>query len=235
MSSRPANASLLEFYRSAKSWVERSGFAGELNWQANLDHAYFSESDFLREYAWVVLNSGFRESVVRKYFDYISLCYCDWQSAREIDELADVCNNAASAVFGNMPKLRAITHTAGLVNRIGFESLKGSLHEDFFNVALTLPFIGPVTARHLGKNLGLNTAKPDRHLVRLARQFGYFSVDEMCLTIARVTGDSLSVADLVLWRFEERSKAKALEPVDSTRRRHHEQTHSNHNTRRFLQ
>jgi hypothetical protein len=79
MTSTSIDTSLLEFYRNAKSWVEQSAFADELRWQANLDQANFSESDFLREYAWVVLNSGFRESVVRKHFDFISLCYCDWQ------------------------------------------------------------------------------------------------------------------------------------------------------------
>jgi hypothetical protein len=210
MTSTSIDTSLLEFYRNAKSWVEQSAFADELRWQANLDQANFSESDFLREYAWVVLNSGFRESVVRKHFDFISLCYCDWQSAQEIHELGDLCCNAASAAIGNMRKLRAITHTAGFVHRLGFERLKSILLEDFFGVARTLPFIGSVTARHLAKNLGIDTTKPDRHLVRLASRFGYCNVEDMCCVISGVTGDSLSVTDIVLWRFEERSHAKRL-------------------------
>jgi hypothetical protein len=201
---------LLEFYRSAKSWIERSSYADELRWQASLTQPNFSESDFLREYAWVVLNSGFRESVVRKYFDFISLCYCDWQSAQEIHELGDVCSNAASAAIGNMRKLHAITYTAGIVHRMGFDELKLNLIDDFFGLAPTLPFIGSVTARHLAKNLGIDAAKPDRHLARLAGQFGYCSVHEMCSAISNVTGDSLSVTDIVLWRFEERSRGKQL-------------------------
>ena len=204
------NFQLLEFYRSAKSWVERSSYADELRWQASLNQPNFSESDFLREYAWVVLNSGFRESVVRKYFDFISLCYCDWQSAEEIHALGDICSNAASTAFGNMRKLRAITYTAGFVHRTGFDELKTDLIEDFFGLASTLPFIGSATSRHLAKNLGIDAAKPDRHLVRLAEQFGYCTVNEMCSTISDATGDSLSVADIVLWRFEERSRAKQL-------------------------
>ena len=209
-----ANNDLLEFYRSAKSWIERSTFADELRWQANLNQPNFSESDFLREYAWVVLNSGFRESIVRKYFDFISLCYCEWQSAQEIHELADICNSAAASAIGNTRKLRAITDTAGLIHRIGFEQLKCSLIEDFLGVARTLPFIGAVTARHLAKNLGVEAAKPDRHLARLAGRFGYCSVDEMCNAISDVTGDSISVADIVLWRYQERSLAKQLNHPD---------------------
>jgi hypothetical protein len=211
MSNSSIDNNLLEFYRNAKSWVEQSAFASELHWQANLSGTLFLESDFLREYAWVVLNSGFRESVIRKHFDFISLCYCDWQSAQEIHELGDLCCAAASAAFGNMKKLRAITHTAGLVHRMGFERLRSRLLEDFFGLAPTLPFIGSITARHLAKNLGIEAAKPDRHLVRLAARFGYCSVDEMCWTISDVTGDSLSVADIVLWRFEERSGANLLD------------------------
>ncbi|SDI90662.1 MULTISPECIES: hypothetical protein [Bradyrhizobium] len=213
MSAPQISSGLLEFYQSAKSWVERSMFAEELRWQANLRQPNFSESDILREHAWVVLNSGFREAVVRKHFDFISLCYCDWQSAQEIHELADVCISAASSAFGNKRKLRAISDMAGIVHRVGFEQLKRSLIEDFFGVAVTLPFIGSITARHLAKNLGIDAAKPDRHLVRLAGQFGYYSVDEMCTAISKVTGDSMSVADIVLWRFQERTSANQITHV----------------------
>lgn len=214
MSGCSNDANLLDFYRSAKSWIERSPFADELHWQTDLNRPNFSESDFLREYAWVVLNSGFRESVVRKYFDFISLCYCDWESAEEIHEVADACSNAALAVFRNTRKLRAITHTAGVVHRMGFEQLKQKLMEDFYGFAPTLPFIGSITAHHLAKNLGIDSAKPDRHLTRLATRFGYRSVHDMCSAISGITGDSLSVADIVLWRFEERSKVNQLRHAD---------------------
>ncbi|WP_461316637.1 hypothetical protein [Bradyrhizobium embrapense] len=157
----------------------------------------------------MVLNSGFRESVVRKHFNFISLCYCDWQSAQEIYELADVCSSAASVVFGNKRKLRAISHTAGVVHKLGFQRLKALLDQSFFDFATTLPFIGPITVRHLAKNLGVDAAKPDRHLARLAKQFGYSSVDDMCSTLAGITGDSLSVTDIVLWRFQEQAKTHA--------------------------
>jgi hypothetical protein len=107
-----------------------------------------------------------------------------------------------------MKKLHAITYTAGFIHSVGFEELKVNLIDDFFGLAPTLPFIGSITARHLAKNLGIDAAKPDRHLARLAVQFGYGSVDEMCSTISDVTGDSLSVTDIVLWRFEERSRGR---------------------------
>ena len=61
--------------------------------------------------------------------------------------------------------------------------------------------MGPVTACHLAKNLGLDVVKPDRHLLRIAAVTGYQSPYEMCCDIAKVTSDKLSVIDLVIWRF----------------------------------
>ena len=61
--------------------------------------------------------------------------------------------------------------------------------------------MGPVTARHLAKNLGMVLVKPDRHLTRLAAKTGYKTAEGMCHTIAEVVGDSLSVIDIVIWRY----------------------------------
>jgi hypothetical protein len=78
------------------------------------------------------------------------------------------------------------------------------------NAALALqrlPYIGEVTSWHLAKNIGADVSKPDRHLVRVAARFGYADVSSMCKDISSAVGDKMSVADLVLWRFEERTFA----------------------------
>jgi thermostable 8-oxoguanine DNA glycosylase len=64
-----------------------------------------------------------------------------------------------------------------------------------------LPYIGSITAVHLAKNLGFNVAKPDRHLVRLSRQFGYICAADLCSDIAKDTGEQVKVIDLALWRY----------------------------------
>jgi thermostable 8-oxoguanine DNA glycosylase len=61
--------------------------------------------------------------------------------------------------------------------------------------------MGPTTACHLAKNLGVVLVKPDRHLTRIAVKTGYKSAERMCRTIAEVVGDSLSVIDIVIWRY----------------------------------
>jgi hypothetical protein len=162
------------------------------------------ESQFLREYAWVVLNSGFREAVVRQRFNYISLCFCDWESAESIAERGQLCIETALEVFRHRGKLEAIAFTAKRIASNGFSELSASLRLNPTLALQQFPYIGAITSLHLAKNLGAEVAKPDRHLVRLANRFGYSDPGTMCQDISIAIGDRVPVADLVLWRFEER-------------------------------
>ena len=71
----------------------------------------------------------------------------------------------------------------------------------------TLPWIGKVTCYHLGKNLGLDHAKPDVHMERLARHEG-ITTDDLCKRLARQTGYRVATIDTVLWRACARWVAK---------------------------
>jgi hypothetical protein len=198
---------LLDHYRSAKDWICSSPYLEEVRWQDAQSLTQINESQFLRQYAWVVLNSGFREAIVRKHFDFISLCFCDWESARDIATSERACVEAALSAFRNRRKLEAIASTAKLIAKDGFERFSCVLRENPAETLQKLPFIGAVTSFHLAKNLGAEVAKPDRHLVRVAARFGYSDVSAMCRDISLAVGDRISVTDLVLWRFEERTFA----------------------------
>ncbi|MCA1654422.1 MAG: hypothetical protein ABR588_02680 [Sphingomicrobium sp.] len=63
----------------------------------------------------------------------------------------------------------------------------------------TLPWIGPVTKHHLAKNLGMDTAKPDVHMERLARRDGTTTAT-LCRRLALLTGYRVATIDSVLWR-----------------------------------
>lgn len=63
----------------------------------------------------------------------------------------------------------------------------------------SLPWIGEITKYHLAKNLGVDCAKPDRWLVRLAEVSGE-SVDGLCARVAKESGDRVATVDYVLWR-----------------------------------
>jgi hypothetical protein len=62
-----------------------------------------------------------------------------------------------------------------------------------------LPWIGPVTKHHLSKNFGMNTAKPDVHMERLAKR-DRCSTQTLCRRLARKTGYRVATIDTILWR-----------------------------------
>ena len=62
-----------------------------------------------------------------------------------------------------------------------------------------LPWIGPVTKYHLGKNLGLDVPKPDVHLDRLARAEDILPF-ELCERLAEQSGFRIATVDTILWR-----------------------------------
>ncbi len=187
-------------YADAKEFVQ-AHFHEEIAWQSAVRIDDVTESDFLREAAWVIFCTGFRERTLRARFSYLSLCFCDWESGAMIMESADVCRTAALAAFNNSRKVDALIQIAGRVAREGFTALKPDILRQPIEVLMTLPYIGPVTAYHLAKNLGLPVAKADRHLQRLAAALSYPDAHELCGEVAALTGDPPHVVDLIFWRY----------------------------------
>lgn len=192
---------ILTLYQFAKDVVLESKYREELDWQDSLDVSQISESDFLREYAWVVLCSGFKESIVRSKFEYISMCFCDWSSSKEIVEKSEVCCKCAADAIGNHKKLAAIIDTAKEITYVGFDDFIEHIKSDPVPNLQKLSFIGKVTAYHLAKNIGIDVAKPDRHLVRIAKAYDEGDVHSLCKKISDFSGDSIAMVDLILWRY----------------------------------
>lgn len=191
----------MHFFSKACCYVEHAGLSGEVVWQREAVFTEFTESDLLREHAWVALCSGFRESTVRKAFDHVSLCFCDWESAEAIVSAGEICCSTAAFSFANRLKLKGIFSAAMYISEVGFDEFKQSVLADPINKLQALPFIGPITSWHLAKNLGLDVAKPDRHLVRLSERFGFRSADHLCRELAATTGEEAKVVDLIVWRY----------------------------------
>jgi hypothetical protein len=194
-------ASAIQLYREASDYVASAGLTEEVQWQRAASLMDFTESDLLRESAWVILCSGFREVIVRRAFGHISLCFCDWESARSIVEAHPACVLAAQASFNSASKIAAIAEVARRVHVAGFASVRRSILADPIQSLRQFPYIGPITACHLAKNLGLDVAKPDRHLIRISEALGFADPGELCELIARESGDPVRVVDLVIWRY----------------------------------
>ena len=192
---------IAEAYMAAKEWVIQRGFHAEIDWQSEVSPALISERTFLQEAAWVVLSAGFRERVLRSIFPRISEAFFWWGSAAEITENRSTCRRQALRAFNHKGKIQAILNIVGLVHRESFRRIKQELLVRPLDFIRTLPYLGPVTSYHLAKNLGLQVAKPDRHLLRIAKACGYESVQDLCATVGNIIGDSVSVVDLVFWRY----------------------------------
>jgi len=190
-----------QIYMDVKQYVIRCGFSHEIDWQEELRFEDLDEERFLREIAWVILSSGMRESVIRKKFGVVSKAFLDWTSSSIIYVNRNICYNEALIYFNNKPKIQAIVDIASYVHKHGFENVKEKIEQNGIEFLIEFPFIGPATSFHLAKNLGLDVAKPDRHLTRIASNVGYPSVENLCTEIAKITGEKISVVDIVLWRF----------------------------------
>jgi len=190
-----------ECYLTAREALLRLGFAGELDWQESRRLSDLSESEFLRQAAWVILTCGFRESIVREIFPEISHAFLDWTRARSIARRRPYCELQAAKVFNHPGKIRAIGALCERVAREGFQNVRKKIESTGLEFLQTFNFIGPVTSYHLAKNIGLDVVKPDRHLLRISRAAGFSSPAELCRTISDMIGDSVAVIDIVLWRY----------------------------------
>jgi len=190
-----------QIYMDAKQYVIHCGFSHEIDWQEELRFEDLDEARFLKEIAWVILSSGMRETVIRKKFGAVSKAFLNWTSSSIIYAKRDICYTEALIYFNNKPKIQAIIDIASYVHKHGFENVRKKIEQYGIEFLIKFPFIGPATSLHLAKNLGLEVAKPDRHLTRIACNIGYPSVENLCTEIAKITGEKISVVDIVLWRF----------------------------------
>lgn len=195
------DSDITEFYLQAKDLIITKGFEGECSYYCEFSPKHVTESIFLSEYAWVVLNSGFKESIIRKKFNYISLCFYDWESADKVLQSSESCIELAMASFGNHRKLNGIVQGIDMYNQKGgLKWLQSILNSELYVELELLPYVGKITSKHLAKNLGVSLVKPDRHLFNFSNRLNR-DLDSLCNVISSRTGDSLKYIDTVLWRY----------------------------------
>jgi hypothetical protein len=186
-------------YVTAKRGVVDHGYTDEIAWQTGVAVAQVTRQSFLREAAWVVLSAGMRESVVRGVFPAMQSAFRQFNAKRLCEEL-EAARAEALAIFAHERKIQAVLDIASTVDRLTAAQLAERL-ADPQPFLESLPYVGPITWKHLAKNLGVQVAKPDRHLVRLAEACGRPSVESMCTEIAAWLGEPVNVVDVVLWRW----------------------------------
>lgn len=170
---------LTSIFDSARRFVEKAGYGSEI---AVVRDRYFdaqTAESFRDQYVYVVLNTGMKNQVAERIFQRFI------KSGRD------------SSTIHHQGKQRAIRRAEE--DYTGwFTALKFS--EDPLGYLETLPWIGPITKFHLARNLGLDYAKPDRHLQRLADTLGFPDAQSLCKKVAVLTGERVGVVDVILWR-----------------------------------
>lgn len=138
--------------------------------------------DFAQEVIFVICNSGMKNTIARNIFE------------RTIKALSE--DRPARSAFGHPGKAAAIQSIWD--RRIEFfDAFRMASNKLSFLAGL--PWIGEITKYHLAKNFGLDVAKPDVHLQRLADRENT-TPQALCERLAKVTGYRVATVDTVLWR-----------------------------------
>jgi len=178
----PTPPDLIDFYAEAREFVVRAGYFWELE---TVQNRYFKDMDsaaFLEAYVFCVFNVGMKNQVAQIMFDRFCGSECDPKT------------------IGHPYKREAIRTALEKFPEWWGGLLNCSTDMERVEFLDTLPMIGAITKYHLARNLGMDVAKPDRHLVRLIKQFQFGNVQEMCKFVADVTDDRIGTVDVVLWR-----------------------------------
>lgn len=187
-------------YLRARDAVEEAGYVSELDLALGKSMLAGSEREFLTESAWVIIAAGLSDAVVRRVFPEVYSAFDEFADIGRIVERSAVYRRRAGRVFGHRGKVEGILYAAAWIAARGWQRARTEIVENGPEALSTIPYLGPATSLHLMKNLGLEVAKPDRHLRRVALELGFESPQELCEAVATLTGDPVSVIDLVFWR-----------------------------------
>lgn len=177
------NCIIIRIYHRIKNELIKKGYKGEIQWYEEIiPLENLTSFSFFREYTFVVISSGMKNQVAEKIFK----------------------NFWGYGITFNFDAIKhPLKHKAikKVYNRLRFYFTHLLESKDKLKFLQSLPHIGDITKYHLAKNLGLNYAKPDRHLVRIANYFEYNDVQKFCQKISDLTNDKIGVVDVVFWRF----------------------------------
>lgn len=180
-------------YRELRTRLIADGFADEILW-AETVHPPESAHDLWSEYGFVVVSSGMKATVAREIWNRVALAVAHGRRAVE--------------VFGHPGKAKAIDEFRARRSSRLMEFRALRTDADRLAWCETLPWIGPITKYHLAKNLGVDVAKPDRWMERVAAASGE-TVEGLATRLSLATGDRVATVDLVVWRACERGLWKA--------------------------
>lgn len=178
-----------EFFIKAENEVYRMGHGEEIRYFSGIKFEDQSIDTFVNEYIYVILNSGISEKGAHKIHARV---------VKAMNELRPDWDLEIPRVSWKRYAIRsAVDH-----GKEWFERVKKA--DDKISVIRSLPSLGgEALGYHLARNMGIDCVKPDRHMKRLAKRFGYATPLEMCQDIKDDFEKNirLGVIDYILWRY----------------------------------
>jgi len=169
-------------YRELRAAVIEAGYEHDIDW-AQTVKAPATPADFAREVIWVILCSGMKEQV-----------------ARIIQSRVWATITAGNPVKGNVLGKSGKAVAIDTIWRDRYELFVAfQMASDKVEFAHSLPWVGNVTKWHVAKNLGVDCAKPDIHLERVASHY-QTTPEALCADLAAASGDRIATVDVVIWR-----------------------------------
>lgn len=144
-------------------------------------------TDFALRVSYVILSSGMKWNIITDI----------WRRLRP----ALIETGHVGGTFGHPGKKKSIEKVMA-EREVYFTAFKAAWRagpDEVIAFCETLPHIGKTTKFHLAKNLGIDVAKPDVWLVRVARSSGEGPQD-LCQRLSRESGDRVATVDYVIWR-----------------------------------
>jgi len=168
---------------------------------ANKDISRMNKQEFLEEYAWVVYTTAIGFEIIDNKWDDIKNAFFDF----EPENISEACFDRVMKYFAHELKAKAVIKTARLLK----ETSWGQFKERYLNNPKQMQelfYIGKDTRYLLARNLGMNFAKPDRHLLRFSNHCEYGdNVQAFCKYIADNRKKTIPIVDFALWNLGEKN------------------------------
>jgi hypothetical protein len=168
-------------FRELNRKVVEAGFEKEIYWQEHVSECA-DASEFAWNAVWVIISSGMNNQIARTIESRIVDA---WNDCKPLD-----------TAFKHKGKVKAIKYILDNSEKLFEHYLEA---DDKLSYLETLPFIGTITKYHLAKNLGEDVVKPDRHLIRIAKNEGK-TPDQLCSELASQMGCKKATVDIIIWR-----------------------------------
>lgn len=184
-----------------KAWKFTQKFYDkELRQISSVKFSDVTPEHFFNEYVWVVHATGFSAKAVGKFMPNLMNAYGPWSTLGWT--ASEIVIERVRQVVNNPQKISAVHAMAGRM----VAGIKAQDWTIFRNEQLStpeklakLPYIGKVTCFHLGRNIGLlDCVKPDLHLIRMAKHWGFKTCEEMCKAV-QPKNVPLGIVDLAFW------------------------------------